>query len=82
MITDKQKRQQILRKIYRIPSEKLNELDDFISMLENNTDNKSKISSYAGAWKNMDDSVMNDLTENLIKNRKKNKRRIDEKSSN
>lgn len=77
MITDTQKRQQILRKIYRIPSEKLKELDDFVSSLEQEN-KKVKILSFAGAWQNIDDSVLNDLTENLINNRQKNRRRTDE----
>ncbi len=78
MITDTQKRQQILRKIYRIPSEKLKELDDFVSKLEKEIHKKAKILSFAGAWQNIDDSVLKDLTENLISNRQKNKRRADE----
>lgn len=78
MITDTQKRQQILRKIYRVPSEKLKELDDFISKLEQNINNKTKILSFAGAWQNIDDSILNDLTDNLISNRQKNRRRVDE----
>ena len=76
MITDTQKRQQILRKIFRIPSEKLNELDDFISKFEQETNKKTKTSSFAGAWQNIDDSILSELTENLISNRQKNKRRI------
>jgi len=78
MITDTQKRQQILRKIYRIPSEKLKELDDFVSKLEKEIHKKTKNLSFAGAWQNIDDSVLKDLTENLISNRQKNKRRADE----
>ena len=78
MITDTQKRQQILRKIYRVPSEKLKELDDFVSNLEKGIHKKSKNLSFAGAWQNIDDSVLKDLTENLISNRQRNKRRADE----
>lgn len=77
MITDTQKRQQILRKIYRIPSEKLKELDDFVSKLVQSINKKTKIMSFAGSWQNIDDSVFNDLTKNLISNRQKTKRRTD-----
>ncbi len=77
MITDIQKRQQILRKIYRIPSEKLKEVDDFISDLEQKY-KKEKTLSFAGMWKNIDDSVFKDLTEELINNRQKNRRRDNE----
>ena len=74
MITNTQKLQQILRRIYRIPSNKLKELDDFISKLEQTISKKTNTLSFAGAWKDLDDSVFNELTENLIKNRERNKR--------
>lgn len=72
-ITDTQKRQQILRRIYRIPNEKLKELEDFISKLEPDNNKKDRILSFAGSWQNMDDSVFIELTENLISNRQRNK---------
>lgn len=78
MTIEIQKRQKILRKIYRIPSDKLNELDEFISKIELDSIKKSKNQSYAGAWKNVDKSVFTELTENLIKNRQKNVRRNNE----
>jgi hypothetical protein len=77
-ITDTQKRQQILRRIYRIPNEKLKELEDFISKLEPDNNKKDRILSFAGSWQNIDDSVFIELTENLISNRQRNKRRTDE----
>lgn len=78
MITDTQKRQQILRKIHRIPNDKLNELDDFISKFEQEIEKKTRVLSFAGAWQNVDDSVLNDFTENLIVKRQENKRRNNE----
>lgn len=78
MITDIQRRNQILRRISRLPKEKLNELDDFISKLEEGIKSKSKVLSYAGSWQDIDESVFNDFTDNLINNREINKRRIDE----
>jgi hypothetical protein len=78
MTIDTQKRQQILRKIYRIPSNKLNELDEFISKLELDKHKKSKNLSFAGAWQNIDESVFSELTDNLINNRKRNSRRNNE----
>jgi hypothetical protein len=51
-------------------------LDDFISKFEQETNKKTKTSSFAGAWQNIDDSILSELTENLISNRQKNKRRI------
>ena len=78
MITDTQRRNQILRRISRIPKDKLKDLDDYISKLEDQISNKSKTLSYAGAWHDIDDSAFDVLTSNLIRNRIRNRRRIDE----
>jgi hypothetical protein len=78
MMTDTQRRQQILKKIYRVPSDKLEELDNFVSKLEQNSDKKDHIMSFAGAWQNIDDSAFKELTDNLINNRQRNKRRDNE----
>ena len=81
MTIDTQKRQKILRKIYRIPSDKLNELDEFISKFELGPDIKSKNLSFAGAWKNIDESTFSELTDNLINRRQKNRRRNNEQGT-
>ena len=78
MITDTQRRNQIVRKINRIPVDKLKELDDFVSKLEEDLTQKSKTLSFAGSWKDIDDTLFNDLTSDLISNRQRNRRRIDE----
>ncbi|MCF7886691.1 MAG: hypothetical protein K9M80_09365 [Candidatus Marinimicrobia bacterium] len=77
MATDTQKRQRILRKIYQIHSDKLNEIEEFLSHIDKRPHKKSQNLSYAGAWKNIDDTVLKDLTENLIPNRQRNRRRFD-----
>ena len=77
MITDTQRRNQILRRISRIPKDRLKELDDYVSKLEQEKNNKKKTLSFAGAWQDIDNSVFDDLTDNLINNRQKNRRRID-----
>ena len=74
MITDAQRRNQILRRISQIPKDRLKELDEYISNLEQEKNIKKKTLSFAGAWKDIDDSVFDDLTKNLIKNRRKNSR--------
>lgn len=71
-------RSQILKRIQKIPSTRLKELDDFVSKLERVAGKKERILSFAGVWKNMDISIMKDFTENLISNRQKNRNRIDE----
>lgn len=72
MITDAQRRNQILRRVSRIPKDKLKELDDYISKLEEVNNNKDKTLSFAGAWQDIDESVFEDLTSNLIERRQKN----------
>jgi hypothetical protein len=76
MTTDTQKRQQILRKIYRVPPDKLDEIEKFLSNIDKDTPPKSKNLSYAGSWENIDESVFEDLTKNLINNRERNRRRF------
>ena len=78
MITDTQRRTQILRKVNRIPVDKLKELDEFVSKLEEGIVRKSKILSFAGLWRDIDDEVFDELTNNLISNRQRSRRRIDE----
>ena len=77
MITDTQRRNQILRRISRIPKDKLKELDDYVSKLEQENNTKKRTLSFAGAWQDIDNSIFDDLTNNLINNRQKNRRRID-----
>lgn len=78
MIADTQIRQLILRKIRRIPSHRLNDLNEYLSKLEQTTEKTSKILSYAGCWNNIDESAFDELTDNLILNRSKNSSRFNE----
>jgi hypothetical protein len=78
MTTKTQRRNQLLRRISRIPEDKLKELDDFVSKLEKDANKKSRTLSFAGAWQGIDDSAFADLTSNLVNNRGRNRRRIDE----
>lgn len=75
MITDTQKRSQLIRRIQRIPSNKLNELDQLISKLEESTSRKDKNLTYAGAWKDIDQETFDNLTVNLVEKRQRNRRR-------
>ncbi len=75
MIADTQIRQQIFRKILRIPANKLNDLNDYLSKLEQTIEKSSKNLSYAGSWINLDESVFDELTDKLISNRSRNSRR-------
>ena len=78
MTSDTQIRHQLMRRIQRIRADKLRQLDDYAAKLEENISNKEKILSFAGAWENIEGEIFNELTDNLINRRQKNKRRIDE----
>ena len=69
MITNTQIRNQILRKIQRIPADTLKELEVFVSKLEESTNKKDKNLSFAGAWENIDDNLFNEFTDNLVDRR-------------
>jgi hypothetical protein len=78
MNTDIRIRSQILKRIQKIPSNRLAELNDFVSKLERNAGKKDRILSFAGAWENLETSIFDEFTEKLISNRQKNRSRIDE----
>jgi len=71
-------RQRIFKMIRRVPSNKLNDLLEYITKLEKSMEKKSKVLSFAGSWKNIDDSAFDELTKDLITNRSKNLRRHNE----
>ena len=75
MMTATQIRSQLIRRIQRIPSNKLIELDEMVSRLEETPSNKDKNLSFAGAWENIDLETFDNLTVNLLENRQRNKRR-------
>jgi len=74
-MTDTQIRSQLIRRIQRIPSNKLNELNELVSKLEETTPAKDQNLSYAGAWEDLDSETFDNLTVNLIENRQRNKKR-------
>lgn len=71
-------RQRIFKMIRRVPSNKLTDLLDYITKLEKSIEKQSKILSFAGSWKNIDDSAFDELTKDLITNRSRNLRRHNE----
>lgn len=80
MIAETKIRNQILRRIERMPGEQLSKLDKYLKKLELEITKKDRILSYAGAWKDMDDDIFREFTEELIVRRQENKRRNDETS--
>lgn len=77
MTTETQIRSQLIRRIQRMPSNKLNELSELVAKLELTSSNKDKNLSFAGAWTNIDSDTFNSLTENLVENRQSIKRRYE-----
>ncbi len=77
MKTDSKIRNQIIRRIQRIPSGKLNQLNELLLRLEKSSSNKAKTLSFAGAWSNLDSSTLDDLTTRLLENRQRNRRRYE-----
>lgn len=69
-------RKQILRKIKRIPDDRLKELDVFVSKLEETPRKKDKILAFAGAWEDIDENLFDEFTENIPERRQRNIRRI------
>jgi hypothetical protein len=63
MITETQIRSQLIRRIQRIPSSKLNELSEFVTKIELTASKKDKNLSFAGSWTNIDSDTFNNLTE-------------------
>ena len=77
MITNGQRRNLLVRRINSISADKLQELEAYIANLESKNSSQSRTLSYAGVWKDLDDDVFADLTNNLTSNRQKNRSRID-----
>ncbi len=58
-----------MHRIKRVPENRLKELDEYVAGLEQKMNQRERILSYAGVWKNIDDEVFDDLTENLLTKR-------------
>jgi len=70
MITETRIRNQILRRIERMPGEQLSKLDKYLKKLALEKSRKDRILSYAGAWKDMDDDIFREFTDGLITRRR------------
>ncbi len=78
MISEIQIRNRIFKRIKRIPNNKLKKLEDYVIQLEEEIGNPSKTLLLAGACKDLDETVFNELTINLLTNRQSNRQRINE----
>ncbi len=67
---------EIISRIDKIPESKLEDLLKYIDQLENLTEKKESILSFAGKWKKLDEDFFMDLTDKLHANRKSDSRKI------
>jgi hypothetical protein len=75
---NKQRRIQILRKVEKLPPDKLKMLYDYLSRLEKESPSPGKVLSYAGVWDDIDESTLKDFTDHIISRRQKTRRRFGE----
>ena len=68
--------EEIINKMDMIPEKKLEDILSYIKEIENLSDQKETILSFAGKWDNLDSELFLDLTKNLHENRKKDTRTI------
>ena len=69
MHTDNKLRNRLVRKIQRLPADKLKQVDNLLDEIEEEISAKEKILQLAGSWNDLDDELFNDLTTNLHQNR-------------
>lgn len=79
MQTEAQIRNILVKKVLEMPAKKLKRLSDFVSQLERGTeDNRTDILAFSGAWKDIENDVFADFTNNLNQNRQSQRNPIDE----
>jgi len=76
MTTETQIRSKISKQVQRIPPYKLNELIEYLDKLEQETNKKNKVLSYAGIWKKIDEDIFREFTDDLMVRRGKKSQEI------
>ena len=76
MNSGKKLKEQIIDRVRALNTEDLRSVDAFIATLETKQRTVQEILSFAGAWKDLEEEVFLDLTENLPAQRKKGEGRI------
>lgn len=64
-------RNNLIRKIQQLSTDKLTEVTNLLSKIEDQFKSKDKTLKLAGAWKDLGDDIVINLTENLHDNRSK-----------
>ena len=77
MTANQRIKKEIKERLDKLPSERLQEVLEFLKSLEGASPKAQKILSYAGIWKDMDPELFEGLTTNLHENRIAGNRAID-----
>jgi hypothetical protein len=62
-------RNNLVRKLQQLSADKLTEINNLLSKIESQIKSKDKTLKLAGTWKELDDSLFNEMTEKLHDNR-------------
>jgi hypothetical protein len=62
-------RNKLMRKVQHLSTDKLTEIDNLLSKIEDQFKSKEKTLKLAGAWKDLNEDIFTELTENLHNNR-------------
>ena len=62
-------RNTLVRKLQQLPTDKLTEISNLLSKIENQLKSKDKTLKLAGTWKDLDDNFFHEMTEKLHDNR-------------
>ena len=76
MDVKKKLRNNLISRIQQLSADKLAELDNLLTKVENQLKSKDRTLQLAGIWKDLDDDAVIDLTDKLHERRKKD-RQID-----
>lgn len=71
MDVKKKLRNSLISRIQQLSTDKLTELSNLLSKVENQLKSKDRTLQFAGTWKDLDDDIFIDLTEKLHNNRSK-----------
>jgi hypothetical protein len=71
MDVKKRLRNNLIRKIQQLSTDKLTEMSNLLSKIENQFKSKDKTLKLAGTWKDLGDEILIDLTEKLHEHRAK-----------
>ena len=63
----------IIKRIIKLPNDKLDSVDEFLESLESNK--SADVLSFAGTWKDLNDEKIQELTKGLLKRRSLDKNR-------